>query len=93
MLFAAQALQCVATGGTRAIDTNCGFEGLFGTVIVAAVDQDLAVIVERCRGQLRGQSSFGHCSLGSRSDETKIICGLITPFVKKREDARRTRHE
>jgi hypothetical protein len=45
-LLRAQALQGVAA----AVDAHRCFEGLFGTVTVAAVDEDLAVVVERCSG-------------------------------------------
>ena len=37
----------VAASGAGAVDADGGFEGLFGTVIVAAVAEDLAVVVER----------------------------------------------
>ena len=85
MLFAAQAFQCIAAGGARTIDTNCRFEGLFGTVIVAAVNKDLTVVVEGRGGQLGRQSPLRHRCLGSRSNVTKIIRGLRTPLVKKRK--------
>ena len=38
---------------TRLINAHRGFEGLFGTVTVAVVRQNLTVIVERGSAQLR----------------------------------------
>ena len=53
-LLRAQALQGIASPRAGAVDAHRRFEGLFGTVTVAAVDEDLAVVVERCGGKLRG---------------------------------------
>jgi hypothetical protein len=48
--FSAEPLQSIEAARARAVDAHGCFEGLFGTLTVAAVGEDLTIVVERCSG-------------------------------------------
>ena len=82
-LFAAQALESVAAARTGAIDAHRGLESLFGTVTVAAVYQNLAVVVESGGRQLRGQRSFRGRASACGAIKVKSLAACSLRLKKK----------